>query len=209
VLSAPASTLISLFSIGAFLALPVMPVFAFFLRRVFARYDVTVIGNGRFIYFPAIPEFITGKKNQDTVTLDIRPWLWRRNVHFVNDMVVDVQDGGRTVLTTQGRYSNDALFIGTGPAVRLNKRDGFVAGRGTQMYESACLLDYALKERDIRDADGTFTEADLVLFTPGIRAPDWVQQSCLPMSAGGHIDVDKFGRVKGLNNVFASGVTRP
>jgi sulfide:quinone oxidoreductase len=282
----------SLFFIGAFLALPVVPVFAFFLRRVYARYDVTVISNGRFIYFPAIPEFITGKKDKDSVTLDIRPWLWRRNIHFVNDRVVDVQDGGRTVVTTQGRYSNDALFVGTGPAFRtddipgtgthtfsacsgpdemdefvqrleklrngiiyvgfrLNKRDGFVAGRGGQMYESACLLDYALKERGVRDnfeihffsadiapgdtgaitdrllergiildygyepaafveggmrdADGTFREADLVLFTPGIRAPDWVQQSCLPMSVGGHIDVDKFGRVKGLDNVFAAG----
>jgi len=282
----------ALFFIGAFLGLPVIPAFAFFLRRVYSRYDITVIGNGRFIYFPAIPEFITGKKSTDTISLDIRPWLWRRNIRFIPDRVIDVQDGGRTVVTTEGRYSNDALFIGTGPAFRyddipgtsehtfspcggpdemdafmqrlknlkkgiiyvgfkLNKRDGFVAGRGGQMYECACLLDYALKaqgrrdnfeihlfspdiapgetgaitdrllERDIildygyepaafieggmRDTDGSFRAADLILFTPGIQAPDWVQQSCLPVSVGGHIDVDKYGRVRGLDKVFAAG----
>ncbi|HEC20480.1 MAG TPA: NAD(P)/FAD-dependent oxidoreductase [Gammaproteobacteria bacterium] len=282
----------SLFFIGYFLSLPIFPVFAFFLRRITSRYDITLIGNGRFIYFPAIPEFIIGKKTKAGITLDIRPWLWRRNIRFVDDQVVDVQDGGRTVVTTQGRYSNDALFIGTGPAFRvddipgtgthtfspcagpddmdafmhkleglqegiiyvgfkLNKRDGFVAGRGGQMYECACLLDYALKKKGLRDkfeihlfspdiepgetgaitdrlqergiildygyepaafveggmrdADGAFRKADLVLFTPGIKAPAWVQQSCLPVSVGGHIEVDKFGRVKGLDKVFAAG----
>lgn len=205
---------------------------------------------------------------------------------------MDIQDSGRTVLTTQGRYSNDALFIGTGPGFmlddipgtrehtfspcggpddmeafihklesmqagivyvgfKLNRRDGFVAGRGGQMYECACLLDYALKDKGLRDKfeihlfspniepgetgaitdslqergiildygykptafieggmldnDGAFRKADLVLYTPGITASEWVQQSCLPISTGGHIDVDKFGRVKGLDRVFAAG----
>ncbi len=282
----------SLFFISYFLSLPVFPFFAFFLRRIYARYEITVIGNGQFIYFPAIPEFITGKKTRKGITLDIRPYLWRRNIHFINDRIVDIQNNGRTVLTTQGRYSNDALFIGTGPGFmlddipgtrehtfspcggpddmeafmhklesmqagivyvgfKLNRRDGFVAGRGGQMYECACLLDYALKDKGLRDkfeihlfspniepgetgaitnrlqergiildygyeptafveggmldADGTFRQADLVLYTPGITASGWVQQSCLPISTGGHIDVDKFGQVKGLDNVFAAG----
>ena len=282
----------SLFFIGAFLALPFFPIFTFFLRRVYSRYDITVIGNGRFIYFPAIPEFLVGKKSRESVTIDIRPYLWRRNIRFVDDWVVDIQDGGRTVITAQGRYSNDALFIGTGPGFmvddipgtkahtfspcggpddmeafihkleslhegiiyvgfKLNKRDGFVAGRGGQMYESATLLHYALQEKGVRDkfeihlfspniavgdtggitdrllerdiildygyepaefvdggmldADGTFRKADLVLFTPGITAPEWTRQSCLPVSVGGHIDVDRFSRVTGLENVFASG----
>ena len=282
----------SLFFIGYLLALPVYPIFIFFLRRFFSRYEITLIGNGRFIYFPAIPEFIIGKKNKDAIIANIRAWLWRRNVHFIDDQVTDIQDGGRTVITTRGRYTNDALFIGIGPAFRtddipgtaeytfspcsgpdamsaflqrlknlqegiiyvgfkLNKEDGFVAGRGGQMYECACLLDFALKEKGIRDkfeihffspniepgetgaitdrlqergmildygyepaefvsggmrdADGNLRKADLVLFTPGIKAPDWVRQSCLPMSVGGHIDVNKYGQVKGLKNVFAAG----
>ena len=282
----------SLFFIGAFLTLPYFPIFVSFLRRIYSRYDITLIGNGRFTYFPAIPDFIVGKKTKEGITVDVRPYLWRRNIRFVDDMVVDIQDDGRTVVTRQGRYTADALFIGTGPGFmtddipgtgvhtfspcggpddmetflhrlkslqegiiyvgfKLNKRDGFVAGRGGQMYECACLLDYALKERGVRDkfkihlfspnipagdtggitdrllergiipeygyepaefveggmldADGSFRKADLVLFTPGITAPKWVRQSCLPVSVGGHIDVDRFGRVKGLQNVFAAG----
>jgi sulfide:quinone oxidoreductase len=282
----------SLFFIGAFLALPFYPFFAFFLRRIYSKYEITVIGNGRFVYYPSIPEFLIGKKTTENITVDVRRYLWRRNIRFVDDMVTDIQDGGRTVVTSKGRYTNDALFIGIGPAFikedipgtgdhtfspcsgpdnmqafvrrleglqegiiyvgfKLNKQDGFVAGRGGQMYECACLLDYALKEKGVRDkfeihlfspnvppgdtggitdrlqergivldygyepaefveggmldADGTFRKADLVLFTPGIRAPGWTRQTCLPISEGGHIDVDKFGRVKGLENVFSAG----
>ncbi len=282
----------SLFLIGYFLALPIFPFFLSFFRRAYSRYEITLIGNGKFIYFPAIPEFIIGKKSKSGITIDIRPFLKRRNIRFVDDMVTDIQDEGRTVITNSGKYSNDALFIGTGPAFmvddipgtseytyspcsgpnameafveklnamtqgiiyvgfKLNKRDGFVAGRGGQMYECATLLDYELKKRGIRDnfeihlfspsiepgssgaitdrleergiildygyepaefvekglkdADGTIRNADLVLYTPGITAPEWVNNSCLPVSVGGHIDVDKYGQVKGLENVFAAG----
>ncbi|GBE07639.1 MAG TPA: NAD(P)/FAD-dependent oxidoreductase [Gammaproteobacteria bacterium] len=282
----------SLFLIGYFLVLPVFPFFISFFRRVYSRYDIMLIGNGQFIYFPAIPEFIIGKKSKKGITIDIRSFLKRRNIRFIDDMVTDIQDGGRTVITTKGSYSNDALFIGTGPAFmvddipgtrehtyspcsgpdtmeafveklnslsegivyvgfKLNKRDGFVAGRGGQMYECATLLDFALKRRGVRDkfeihlfspnlepgatgaitdrllergiildygyepaefvkgglrdTDGTTRKADLVLFTPGIIAPEWVDKSCLPVSVGGHIDVDRYGQVKGLDNVFAAG----
>ena len=45
----------SLFFIGAFLVPRFFPFFAFFLRRIYSRYDITLIGNGKFIYFPSIP----------------------------------------------------------------------------------------------------------------------------------------------------------
>ena len=91
------------------------------------------------------------------------------------------------------------------------------------MYECACLLDYALKEKGLRDkfeihlfspnipvgdtggitdrliergiildygyepaefveggmldADGSFRKADLLLFTPGIMAPEWTRHT--------------------------------
>ena len=75
----------SLFFTGYMLIFPVYPFFAFFLRRIYSRSAITVIGNGRSIYFSAIPEFITGKKTKQHVTVDIRPWLWRRNVRYVDD----------------------------------------------------------------------------------------------------------------------------
>lgn len=282
----------SLFFIQYLLPVPVFPFFAWFLRRLYCRYDITLIGNGTFIYFPAIPEFINGKKNKKDMMVDIRPFLNRRNIRFVDDVVVDIQDGGRTVITQNGRYQNDALFLGIGPAFlkddipgtrehtlspcsgpdemgafvaklramdggiiyfgyKINKKDGFVAGRAGQIYECVSLLDHDLKQRGIRDRfeihffspnttpgdegaitdmlnergvildygyepskfveggmldkDGTLRKADLIMFSPGIVAPKLVQDSCLPESPGGHIDVDKYSQVKGLDNVFAAG----
>ncbi len=282
----------SLFFIQYLLALQVVPFLNFFYRKVFSPYEITLIGNGEFIYFPAIPEFIVGKKNSRDIRIDIRSFLRRRNIHFIDDQVIDIKDSGRTVVTKNGSYSNDALFVGIGPAFqeddiagtreftyspcrgpddmdafmsalnsldegviylgfKLNKADGFVAGRGGQMYECACLLDYALKQRGVRDKfeihlfspniepgekgaitdrlsergiildygyepnsfvkeglqdeDGTLRKADLVLYSAGITGSELVKNSCLPVTKGGQIDVNKFGQVIGLDNVFAAG----
>lgn len=283
----------SLFFIQYFLAIPVFPVaIGWLVRRFFSRYEITLIGNGDFVYFPAIPEFITGKKNKRSVTVDIRPFLKRRNIRFIKGRVTDIRDGGRSIIVDGATYHNDVLFLGIGPSFmeddipgtreytfspcrgpddmeafmhkldrmergiiylgfKINKRDGFVAGRGGQMYECACLLDFALKRRGVRDSfeihffspdlspgetgaitdrlrergiildygyepaeflaggmrdqDGSLRKADLVLYSPGITGSVLVQESCLPVTAGGQIDVDEFGRVKGLHHVFASG----
>lgn len=282
----------SLFFIQYFLALTFFPFFTGFFRRLYSRHDITLIGNGNFTYFPAIPEFITRKKNKRDVCIDIRPFLRRRNIRFVEGVVTDIRDGGRTVIVNGEVYKNDALFIGIGPAFleddipgtnehtlspcngpdemetfmsrlesmnkgviylgfKINRQDGFVAGRGGQMYECACLLDFALKERQVRDnfeihffssdipsdetgaitdrmrergiildygyeptefvaggmldKDGAFRQADLVLYSPGITGSRLIRESCLTVSPGGQIDVDKYGQVKGLSNVFAAG----
>lgn len=282
----------SLFFIQYFLALSMFPFFAGFLRRLYSRYDITLIGNGNFTYFPAIPEFITRKKRKRDVCIDIRPFLRRRNIRFIEGVVTDIRDGGRTVIANGEVYKNDALFVGIGPAFleddipgtkehtfspcngpdememfmnrldsmnkgviylgfKINKQDGFVAGRGGQMYECACLLDFALKQRQVRDnfeihffsadippgetggitermrergiildygyapvefvadgmldQDGTLRQADLVLYSPGITGSRLVRESCLAVSPGGQIDVDKYGQVKGLSHVFAAG----
>ncbi len=245
-----------------------------------------------FTYFPSIPEFITGKKTRKNVLIDIKPFLKRRNIRFINSIVTDIQDGGRTVITKDGSYQNDALFLGIGPAFleedipgtkeytfspclgpdnmdqymekltalssgvlyigyKINKQDGFVAGRAGQIYECACLLDFMLKEKGIRDKfeihffssniqkgetgaitdrlaergiildygyepaefvagglkdeDGSIRKADLVLYSPGITGAKWLQQTCIPVSPGGHIDANKFGQVKGLTNVYSAG----
>jgi len=282
----------SLFFIQYLLFLPLYPIFTWFFRRLYSKIEITVIGNGDFVYFPAIPEFITCKKNKHDITVDIKPFLKRRNINFVNETVTNIQDGGRTIITDTGVYKNDILFLGIGPAFlkddipgtmehtfspcdgadsmlkfvdklyamdggiiylgfKINKKDGFVSGRGGQMYECACLLDYALKEKGIRDKyeihffspdvsvgdtgmitdrlqergiildygyepaefldgwlkdiDGSLRKADLVLYSPGITGSELVKNSCLPVSKGGQIDTDKYGQVKGLNNVYAAG----
>ncbi|MCP4383403.1 MAG: FAD-dependent oxidoreductase [Hyphomicrobiales bacterium] len=282
----------SLFFIQYFLPLPIFPFFAFFFRRIYSRYQISVIGNGKFVYFPAIPDFIIGTKDTNHVTIDIRPFLRRRNIELIDGIVTDIQDGGRTVITNNGTYENDALFLGVGPSFlkddipgtekhtfspcagpnqmeslvdklhkldggtiylgfKANKKDGFVGGRGGQMYECACLIDYYLRNKRVRDRfeihffspnltpgdkgaitdslqkrdivldygyepaefvdggmiddDGSFRKAHLILYSPGITGPSFARQSCLPVSAGGHIDVDNHGQARGLSNVFAAG----
>ena len=282
----------SLFLIQYLLILPAFPFFAWLNRRIYSRYDITLIGNGEFIYYPSIPEFIVGKKTKEDITINIRPFLRRRNIRFIEGMVTDIQDGGRTVITADGSYQNDMLFLGIGPdflkddipgtqeytfspcsgpdtmnafleklhamdggviyvGFKINKADGFVAGRAGQMYECAGVLDYALKEKGVRDKfeihffssniepgekgmitdkltergiildygyepaefveggmkdkDGSFRPADLILYSPGITGSALVKNSCLPVSVGGQIDTDKHGQVKGLKNVFAAG----
>jgi len=197
----------SLFFIQYFLLLPVFPVFFWFLRRMYSKYEITVIGNGEFIYFPALPEFIIGKKNRKEIMIDIEPFLKRRSIRFVDSVVTDIQNGGRTVITNTGTYENDVLFLGIGPAFlkddipgtkehtlspcdgpdsmelfinrlnsmengivylgfKVNKKDGFVSGRGGQMYECACLLDHALKEKGVRD------KFEIHFFSPNISIDD-------------------------------------
>ncbi|MCR4281883.1 MAG: hypothetical protein NUV72_02490, partial [Bauldia sp.] len=198
----------SLFFVQYFLATQVfLPFLGFLFRRIYSKYDITVIGNGRFIYFPAIPEFIIGAKTLNGITVDIRPFLKRRNIRFIDDVVTDIKDDGRTVVTQNGTYRNDALFLGIGPSFlkhdipgtkeytfspcgdpsdieefvrrlhkldggtiylgfKINRTDGFVAGRGGQMYECACLLDYALKQKGVRD------KFDIHFFSPDINPGD-------------------------------------
>lgn len=282
----------SMFLIMYFLFSPVFPFFLAFMRKVYSRYEISVIGDGKFVYFPAIPEFLIHKKNAQGISVDIRAFLKRRNVNFIDDKVIDVQKNGRKLITQNGEYFNDMLFLGIGPSFlaedipgtkeytyspclgpnemdkcvakleslqhgtiyvgfKINRKDGFVSGRAGQMYECACLLDYALRQRGVRDKfaihffssnitpgekgnisdrlqerdiildygfeptefveggmldeTGKLLAADLVLYSPGITGPAWLANSCLPVTKGGQIDVDKFGQVKGLLNVFAGG----
>jgi len=54
------SSFASLFFIGHLyivISLPALP-FTFFLRWIYSCHEIIVIGNGRFVYFPAKPGFI-------------------------------------------------------------------------------------------------------------------------------------------------------
>ena len=65
-------------------------------------------------------------------------------------------------LTRLESLNEGIIYVG----FKLNKQDGFVAGRGGQMYECACLLDYALKEKGIRD------KFEIHLFSPNVPVGD-------------------------------------
>ena len=87
---------------------------------------------------------------------------------------------------------------------------GDKGGITDRLEERGILRDYGYEpaefvEGGMTDDDGSFRKADLVLYTPGITGSPLVRQSCLPVSPGGHIDVDVYGQAKGLSKVFAAG----
>lgn len=48
-------------------------------------------------------------------------------------------------------------------------------------------------------------DADLILFMPGLTGPAWLENTDLPLSAGGMIKADELCRVEGLPNVWVAG----
>ncbi len=48
-------------------------------------------------------------------------------------------------------------------------------------------------------------DADLILFMPGMTGPMWLDNSELPRSAGGMIEVDKHCKVAGFDHVYVAG----
>lgn len=53
--------------------------------------------------------------------------------------------------------------------------------------------------------DGGEIDADLILFMPGLTGPAWLENTDLPLSAGGMIKADELCRVEGLPNVWVAG----
>lgn len=53
------------------LSVLILPFFATFFSKIYSRYEITLIGNGTFIYFPAIPEFLTNGSNENSVSVDL------------------------------------------------------------------------------------------------------------------------------------------
>lgn len=53
--------------------------------------------------------------------------------------------------------------------------------------------------------DGGEIDADLILFMPGLTGPAWLENTDLPLSAGGMIKADELCRVERLPNVWVAG----
>ncbi|MHB1587690.1 MAG: NAD(P)/FAD-dependent oxidoreductase [Acidiferrobacteraceae bacterium] len=114
----------SLFFIAYFLDSPVCPALCRFVPRIRRSHTITVIGNGTFVYVPSIPELLVGKRTAQDITVHLMPFLQRRGIQFVRGRMTGLRDQGRTVITDIGTYTNDALFIGTGPSFRKDEIPG-------------------------------------------------------------------------------------
>lgn len=106
--------------------------------------------------------------------------------------------GGRGSVSRSVSFSPDRRPGDKGPLTDRLVERGVILGDG---YAPRAFVDGGLV-----DQDGTFQKADLVLYSPPMTGPPLLKvSSCLPASVGGHIAVDKYGQVKGLDQVYAGG----
>jgi sulfide:quinone oxidoreductase len=72
-------------------------------------------------------------------------------------------------------------------------------------------IEARLGHKPIRFESGSVTTeagsfpADLVLFMPGMTGPSWIEQSSLPLSAGGFVRADTSCQVGGFERVYVAG----
>ncbi len=115
-----------------------------------------------------------------------------------------------TLLRKQGRRDRFQLTFFS-PAPEPGKRMGPNAVKGLlkEMKKRGIETHLGHKMKQIT-ADKVVTEggefaSDLTLFMPGLTGPAWLQQSGLPLSAGGFIVADKGGRIAGHPEIYVAG----
>lgn len=85
------------------------------LRRRAAHARITLIApKAEFVYLPSLIWVPTGIRQGKDLTLTLDGFFKDHAVEFIAARVVGLDDGGRTVLTDQGKVANDALLIATG-----------------------------------------------------------------------------------------------
>jgi sulfide:quinone oxidoreductase len=73
-----------------------------------------VAPKAEFVYLPSLIWIPTGLRQGKDLILPLDTFLKDHGVEFVAGRVTGLEDGGRTVVTDQGKLANDALIIATG-----------------------------------------------------------------------------------------------
>ena len=73
-----------------------------------------VAPKAEFVYLPSLIWVPTGLRQGKDLILPLDSFLKDHSVEFVAGRVTGLEDGGRTVVTDQGKLANDALVIATG-----------------------------------------------------------------------------------------------
>ena len=85
------------------------------LRRRSPTARISVVApKPEFVYLPSLIWVPTGIRKGSDLILPLGTFFKDHGVEFVAGRVTGLADGGRTVLTDQGRVTNDALVIATG-----------------------------------------------------------------------------------------------
>ncbi|MCE9569933.1 MAG: FAD-dependent oxidoreductase, partial [Rhodocyclales bacterium] len=85
------------------------------LRRRSPDARITLIApKAEFVYLPSLIWVPTGIRQGKDLILPLGRFIKDHAVEFVSGRVTGLEDGGRTVVTDQGKVANDALIIATG-----------------------------------------------------------------------------------------------
>ncbi|WP_029934496.1 NAD(P)/FAD-dependent oxidoreductase [Thiomicrospira pelophila] len=79
--------------------------------------DVTIqvfSPNQNLIYLPSLIWVPSKIRQPDDLKVDLHNFFNRQRVEFVQSQVESIKDGGRTVVTDRGEFSNDGLIIASG-----------------------------------------------------------------------------------------------
>jgi len=84
-------------------------------RKAAPNAEITVIApSENFVYLPSLIWVPSGMRSGDDLRINLHNFFNRQKVQFVEAVVENVIDGGRTVVTNQGEFKNDGLIIATG-----------------------------------------------------------------------------------------------
>ena len=115
-----------------------------------------------------------------------------------------------TWLREQGKRDKFKLVFFS-PAPQPGKRLGEKAVKGLLAEMKKRGIDTHLGhkiqsfENNVVKTEGGEITTDLILFMPGMTGPAWVQESPLPLSAGGFIKADCMAQVAGMELVYVAG----
>lgn len=85
------------------------------LRRLSPTTEITLIApKAEFVYLPSLIWIPSGLRRGEDLIRPLQPLLDRLGVKFIAASVTGLKEGGRTVMTDQGEFANEALVIATG-----------------------------------------------------------------------------------------------
>jgi nitrite reductase (NADH) large subunit len=108
------------------------------IRKADSRGDILMFSKEKapFYYVPALPEYLSGEKSLETITLHDRQWYGANNIQLRLDTEITAVDpAARTVSTKNGdTYSYERLLLATGgysfiPPIKGADQDGVYALR--------------------------------------------------------------------------------
>lgn len=84
-------------------------------RKIDPNAEITVIGKqAEFVFLPSLIWIPSGRRTGADITVPLGSYFKRRNIKFHAGAATNIENGGRTVVTENGKIDNDGLIIACG-----------------------------------------------------------------------------------------------